>query len=972
MVRCFAAVLAVLAVSGVKGAAQSLDFTAGRMHFTLSSAHNVKLTADGVPIIRESHIYLVSPGWTSTLLNADNVTPRTSFSVSNGVYNGTAIYENTDAIITYTYQLGPDETYKVTVNYVSKGKAAEVEWDMAYLNANIIAGRAWSSVGSRGTKSGTVPIFATSADQAKSQLGPLLKSIHFDSALGPLDVTIQGSDSSVAYFRLFDARAGTQDWAQRNPMFWFGVGVSPIPSAGQTITATWHLGAAPNRTIINNLTNPPSPRDLPTVKIPYSQDYPVIPHPKETTDPGAPCRLGKTAYIAIPAIPSAQETQAAAELKSELATYWGVTATIGSSPPASVPVIALGVSTDPLVPQFAEGYRLTTTTTGVTVGGFDPRGVYNGAQTVKQLLRADTNGVYVRSAVIRDWPSLSMRGVHWFGGPDGLAFHKKMIDLIVAPYKMNTMLYECEYGKWASHPEIWSTTRGMTKSDMQQSVNYARTHFIEPIPLINSLGHADWMFENGQHLDLATDTTARYQYNPENPAVYTLLFDVMLEATNLFQPRYFHIGHDEVTTGGVFPKPGSTKTATELILADTVKINDWVKSHGMQTMMWGDEYLYYPTEASDAGNAGDLATAAARRAGLPKDIVITDWHYASTTSYPSVPVWKNGGWQVVGVPWYDTTNIQNLTSTVKANTGLGTIQSTWAGWSMYPDIVNTSAYNQFMAYLVAAEMSWSGSNPLISALGYNPDDAFRKAWNRTAIDLKSYKGAVLDAGSSNANMWDWIPGTHAAGVFPSGDQVWGGITFSLGKPVWLAGGINPAGTWPKTISIPMNGRPATELDFLWGTSWIGESGSPVVRFNITYTDGIFYEVRCVYGTQIQAFNDLRGGLATTTVWTGTDAVGQNVALRRWPWKNPRPDNPITTITLTSEISEAAPVFVGLTAVGSAKYTMDDVVRTLTVAGGLQYSGGGDMTRLNLTLDTPIGISDAIRVARRVAGLDTNP
>ena len=964
---CAIAMLALLTAVGAKAGAQSLNFTAGRMHFTLSPAHTVKLTADGIPLIRESHIYLVSPGWTNTLLNADNLTPRTSSSLSNGVYTGTAIYENTDAIITYTYQLGPDETYKVTVNYASKGKAAEVEWDMAYLNANIIAGRTWSASTVKGSRSGTVPIFATSPDQTKSQLCPYVKTIHFDSALGPLDVTIQGSDSGVASFRLFDARAGTQDWALRNPMFWFGVGVSPIP-AGQTITATWHLGAAPTRTIITKLDNPPTPRDLPTVKIPYIQDYPVIPHPKETTDPGAPCRLGKSAYIAIPATPSAQEKQAADELRSELAAYWGVTATIGSAPLATVSTITLGVSTDPMVPQNVEGFRLTTTANSVTVGGFDARGVYNGAQTVKQLLRADTNGVYVKSAAIRDWPSLSMRGVHWFGGPDGLAFHKKMIDLIVAPYKMNTMLYECEFGKWATHPEIWSSSRGMTKADTQQSVNYARSHFIEPIPLINSLGHSDWMFENGQHLDLATDSTARYQYNPENPAVYTLLFDVMLEAANLFQPKYFHIGHDEVTTGGVFPKLGSTKTATELILADTVKINDWVKSHGMQTMMWGDEFLHYSEEASDAGNAPDLATAATRRAGLPKDIVITDWHYASTTNYPSVPLWKNAGWQVVGVPWYDLTNVQNLASAVKSNGGLGMIQSTWAGWSMYPDIVNTSAYNQFLAYLVAAEMSWSGSNPQISALGYNPDDAFRRAWNRTPVDSKSYKGAVLDPGSTNAQMWDWIPGTHARGTFPTGEQVWGGITFSLGNPVWLAGGINPAGTCPKTVSIPMNNRVATELNFFWGISWIGESGGPVVRFNITYSDGYSYEVRCVYGTQIQAFNDLRGGLATNTVWTGTDPVGQSVALRRWAWKNPRPGAPISTITLTSEATEAAPVFVSMTAVGPAKYTVDDVVRALMISGGLQYSSSTDMTRLNPSADTPIDRTDALLVARAFAGL----
>jgi hypothetical protein len=971
MSRFAQAVLAALLVSG-PASAQSLDFTVDRLHFTLTSPHDVKLTADGVPLIRESHIYLVTPGWTSSLLNADEVTPTVSSSYSGGVYTGTAVYENSAAKITYTYLLGPDDTYKATVNYVSKGAAAEVEWDMAYLNANVIAGCPWSATIVRGSRSGTVPVFAKSSDQTASRLCPPLKTVHFDTNLGPLDVSVQGSDSSVASFTLFDARAMTPDWAQRNPVFWFGVGDYQIPTAGQTVSATWHLGAAPVRSFVNTLGTPPTIRDVRTAKVPFVPEFPVIPHPKQSSDPATPCRLGQSVYIATSASPSAEETEAATELQSELSTYWGVSATIGSSPTGAAPTISLGVSSDSNVPQYAEGYLLNVGTSGVTVAGHDPHGVYNGAQTVKQLLRADANGVYVKSASIRDWPSLSMRGIHWFGGPNSYAFHKKMIDLILAPYKLNTMMYECEFGYWTSHPEIWSTTRGMTKTDMQNSVNYARAHFIEPIPLINSLGHADWMFTNGQHLDLATDPTAPYQYNPEDPAVYTILFDVMGEAADLFKPKYFHIGHDEVTTGGVFPPVGSTKSATDLILADTVKINNWIKARGMQTMMWGDEFLYYPTEASDAGNATDMATAAARRAGLPKDIIVADWHYASATSFPSVPIWRNAGWQVVGVPWYDWTNIQNLTSTVTQNTGMGMIQSTWAGWSMYPDIVNTNAYSQFCAYLVAAEMSWTGGNPGISALGYSPDDAFRQAWNRAPVDVKSYRGYVSDSGTTNAKMWDWVPGSTSTGGFPTGDQIWNGVTFSVGNPVYLAGGLNPAGTWPQAVVIPLNGRVASEFDVLWGTTWIGEVGSPVASFWIYYTDGSHFEVPCVYGTQISAFLDSRSSLQTSTVWSGTDSLGQNSYVRRWSVSNPQPSLPIQSVIIRSEMGEAAPVLLSLTGLVGPSFTLADVVRALRLSGGLDAAVSADVARYG-TPNTPspnvVNTANAVHAARIFAGLD---
>lgn len=965
-------VIAVAAASGA--AAQSLDFRAGRMRFTFSPNHKVRLTADGIPIIRESHFYMVNQAWTTAYLNADNVTPTVTSTTVNGVRTGYVTYETADAIAKYKYELGPDETYRVTLNYATKGKTTQIEWDAAYLNANLLAGMPWSASTVSGARSGTAPLFATSEDQTASQLCPYLYSIHFATNLGPLDISVQGSDSTCSALRLFDARGGKQDWAMRNPIFWLGLGVWDIPktAAGQTVTMTIRLGAAPARNVVPAFSPAPSVSDASPVKAPYVPDLPVIPHPKSQAASPLPCRLGTSVDIVLPTSPSLEEQQAATELKAELAAYWGVTARIVSAATPGVPAIALSTTTGGNVPPYPEGYYLYVSAEGVSVTGQDGRGVYNGAQTLKQLLRADAGGVYVKPAAIRDWPTLRMRGVHWFGGPNGWLFHKAMFDRIVGPYKLNTMLYECEFGKWDSHPEIWSSERGMTKADMKKTVDYARAHFVEPIPMINSLGHADWMFWNGQHLDLATNPSAPYQYDPENPAVYDILFDVMQEAADLFQPRYFHIGHDEITTGGTFPKPGSTKTATELILADVAKIDDWVRARGMRTMMWGDEFLFYPTEASDAGNATSLSQARTRRNGLPKDIIITDWHYAAATSFPSVPIWKNGGWDVIGVPWYNWTNIQNLTKAVAQYAGMGMIQSTWAGWSMYPDIVNTSSYPQFVAYLVAAEMAWSGANPLVDNLGYNPDDAFQRAWNRTAVDLKTYTGFVTEMGGGNAPMWSWLPGSWPAADFPSGVQVLGGVTFRLGGPVWLAGGINPAGTWPLSIEIPLGGRTAQEVQFLWGTTWTGEMGSTVATLRATYTDGYVSETPILYGTHVFGFTDTRGGLQTTTAWTGADAAGQKVRVRRWTWTNPRRDMPMTSLKVTSAQSEAAPVILAVTGVRAWQppFTLQDAMRALGISGGVVPGTAYDMMRYKAIVGSgPIGMADAVLAARKAAGLE---
>ncbi len=278
MFRLFRLILLLCCVWLSVAPARAIDVQLGRLRFILNTPHDVTLLADGIPIIRESHFYMVKPGWTATLMNTDNVTPGYSTSYAAGVYTANVTYQNSEGLVRYSYELGPGNTYKVTVNYATKSQPAQIEWSMAYLNANLIAGMPWSANTVSGARSGTVPVFATTPDQTQSQLCPLVKSIHFDTNLGPLDVTIEASNSSVSGFRLFDARAGQQDWAKRNPIFWFGVGESPIPTVPEmrTITATWQLGEAPVRTVVPALD--PAPVTLEGKRpAPYVIDLPIVP-----------------------------------------------------------------------------------------------------------------------------------------------------------------------------------------------------------------------------------------------------------------------------------------------------------------------------------------------------------------------------------------------------------------------------------------------------------------------------------------------------------------------------------------------------------------------------------------------------------------------------------------------------------------------------------------------------------------------
>jgi len=84
---------------------------------------------------------------------------------------------------------------------------------------------------------------------------------------------------------------------------------------------------------------------------------------------------------------------------------------------------AQGTSLSPAVPDKPEGYSLAVSTKAgnggieVHVRGTDPMGTYYGIQTLIQLFSRGTEGVTIRPAVVRDWPSFRFRmfkGQCWY------------------------------------------------------------------------------------------------------------------------------------------------------------------------------------------------------------------------------------------------------------------------------------------------------------------------------------------------------------------------------------------------------------------------------------------------------------------------------------------------------------------------------------------------------------------------------
>jgi hexosaminidase len=235
----------------------------------------------------------------------------------------------------------------------------------------------------------------------------------------------------------------------------------------------------------------------------------------------------------------------------------------------------------------AEAYTLDVTSHGITIVGGDYGGVFNGVQTLLQLLPAE---VYSGTAAlpmalplchIEDRPRFAYRGfmldiVRTWMGPERV---KRHIDLI-SHLKINKLhIPICNDEGWRleikSHPELteigawrggdspvmavygkWNEKYGgyYTQEQMKELIHYAAVRNVEIIPEIDLPGHSrnfarvhpEILCNYTPNLALTAGYDYRSVWCAAREENYMLLADILKEVAALFPSHHIHIGGDEV------------------------------------------------------------------------------------------------------------------------------------------------------------------------------------------------------------------------------------------------------------------------------------------------------------------------------------------------------------------------------------------------------------------------------------------
>ncbi|MCD6289717.1 MAG: beta-N-acetylhexosaminidase [Anaerolineae bacterium] len=279
------------------------------------------------------------------------------------------------------------------------------------------------------------------------------------------------------------------------------------------------------------------------------------------------------------------------------------------------------------LPESPEGYVLQITPGTLVVAARRPPGLYYGLQTLRQIIDTVTAaGETTLPAVqITDWPDLALRGIHLDlkGGMAPFSYWREVITTL-AHYKINAVLIEYEDKfPYTSHPDIVGPG-ALTRDEIAQLVELAREHCVEIIPLVQCLGHVQYVLrhERYAHLREAGDLS---QYCPLEPGAAEL-FREMADEVIAAHPhsRYFHLGADETWVLGKCPRCREfveREGKLALYMSYVVPAIEYVRSRGKTPIIWDD--MIWRTPQPDKVDQ------------IPPDTVMCDWFYHITE--PKVP-----------------------------------------------------------------------------------------------------------------------------------------------------------------------------------------------------------------------------------------------------------------------------------------------------------------------------------------------
>ncbi|WP_430812920.1 MULTISPECIES: beta-N-acetylhexosaminidase [unclassified Carboxylicivirga] len=274
----------------------------------------------------------------------------------------------------------------------------------------------------------------------------------------------------------------------------------------------------------------------------------------------------------------------------------------------------------------AQGYHLHIKKEQIELTGADAQGVFNGLQTLRQLIDYAGRAEGLPCLSIEDYPDFEHRGFMLDVSRDRVPRLATLFQIIdhLAAWKINQLqLYTEHTFAYQNHPQVWQAYSPYTAEDIIRIDRYCKERFIDLVPNQNALGHMErWLeHEDYQHLaELETiqpegpsQLQRRTTLNPIDPLSMELVNGMFDELLPNFSSATVNIGGDEPWELGY----GRSKAVCDAkgkgqVYVDYMSdLTRGLSKKGYRTQMWADIILHHPDQLHR----------------LPKDLTCLVWGY---------------------------------------------------------------------------------------------------------------------------------------------------------------------------------------------------------------------------------------------------------------------------------------------------------------------------------------------------------
>jgi len=576
----------------------------------------------------------------------------------------------------------------------------------------------------------------------------------------------------------------------------------------------------------------------------------LVPKPVSMTVGQGSFTLAATASIVVPS-----GSEAALPVAQDLADY------LRPATGYSLPVVTGGAQSgdielilgDPGTLQGdpdGEGYQLGTTTGGVTLEAITTHGLYNGVQTIRQLLPAWITSSSVQPGPwtmpvvqITDYPRYTYRGLmldiaRHYEPPSAV---EQLIDQAAA-YKINTLHLHLSDDQGfrivingfpnlttiGGQGSVGTGGRTMdpggywTQADYQAVVADAAAHFMTVVPEVDSPGHnnAIIMSEynntgnpllNGHPQDIncsannppVWDYTQDVGYSAMCPAstnTWAIMTAIIDQLTAMSPGPYYDVGGDEVPTTLLSQSQYASFINTEagIIQGQGKTVMGWADVAGPGTNLSGPSVAEYWNPASGSASGTITATEAVQK-GMKIVMAPASHAYLDQRYKSKVPPTLGQTWACKKGCDVDQFYNWDPGSYVTGVTDANVIGVEGAMWGETVVDLSNVDYMVFPRLPALAEISWS------------PKAA------RTSVSSPAYTDFISRLAAQGARLM-------AAGVnfYPSAEVPW---SLALAAPDLTAGSQDQVSGAVATLAAPGYAPGAVTASINWGD---GASGPATV------------------------------------------------------------------------------------------------------------------------------------------------